>query len=891
MLEKRQFVKIKKLVVTVGAITSFKAVKADTFEVTFDKAQPEAVTAEVRKDANTDVIALTSTWNTERTVLTLKSANKLATGEYTVTVKNGDASVTEKASVTEQKATDITFSSTTALTGKENTEAYMYYDVVDQYGDSMRTSSNISWTISSCKNVKVDKATGRITATKDSNNSSASANTFNFGDQIYVVGVDVKNNISKTATFTVGMAQAVDKVEMAGFVNKNDKTKLVDLPKNFAKDTYYLAYRTYDQNGDLIEAATYDNSVITFIADAPLIIDSSIKTAGQIFTIDGVDYASVAVNPGDYADRGGEVTFTAISNKTGNKQTKVFTVGKAARLKSLVINAPTGTVADGEQNVKLSYTATDMDNNAVTSYDTIVRSSNALTLNAGDNTELYIKEENDGTAGIYWSDNKDQVAALSDSSAYDGLDRSILLSTIVIGGETSNTMLSVADARRPSSIKSIKLNDDNNNALVAGNTADIDVYTDKVQYVDQYNNDLHINIARKFFEIAGSSNGFDRENYAIKVTTTSEDRKDFIAAEEAGLKGTSGVQYYKWGDGVINFSATESITARGNVTLKYSIVSKRTNETSDDQFSEINRAYNVNYTIVPKSEVIENLSINPRVNKYQVTTSMSGYANGSSMTNSAIIVDENGTLPVTKNDDTIFTVKGTTRDNLTLTLPSSAYLKADASQFNIDGTKLDSVSGSAVRWGELYDFNTTKNTRILATKRLVLDVYKGQKLGETELGTTVSKNIQISDEQSYPVDIKFWNTVDNVAIDSAVVNPTNAEIAMLPIKVFDQFGHELTDRQEIQSAKAYNVALDKENSDDTAYLTNSFAVTRNNSANPVIKGAEIKDTFKLTATLEGFNLSKTIPVTVGSDNKARHSSISDRDTDEKFRKEVLGMKR
>ena len=44
-----------------GAITSFKATKADTFVVEFDKAQPAAVTAEVTK--GTSKVDLKATWN------------------------------------------------------------------------------------------------------------------------------------------------------------------------------------------------------------------------------------------------------------------------------------------------------------------------------------------------------------------------------------------------------------------------------------------------------------------------------------------------------------------------------------------------------------------------------------------------------------------------------------------------------------------------------------------------------------------------------------------------------------------------------------------------------------------------------------------------------------
>ena len=54
-----------------GAITSFKATKADTFVVEFDKAQPAAVTAEETKGPSK--FELKATWNEGMTAVTLVS--------------------------------------------------------------------------------------------------------------------------------------------------------------------------------------------------------------------------------------------------------------------------------------------------------------------------------------------------------------------------------------------------------------------------------------------------------------------------------------------------------------------------------------------------------------------------------------------------------------------------------------------------------------------------------------------------------------------------------------------------------------------------------------------------------------------------------------------------
>ena len=68
----------------------------------------------------------------------------------------------------------------------------------------------------------------------------------------------------------------------------------------------------------------------------------------------------------------------------------------------------------------------------------------------------------------------------------------------------------------------------------------------------------------------------------------------------------------------------------------------------------------------------------------------------------------------------------------------------------------------------------------------------------------------------------------------------------------------------------FNVTDIKENEDEFAHVLHSFKVDQNNSADAQIKGAEIKDTFKLTATATANGMSTTIsiPVTVDADKKA-----------------------
>ncbi len=866
-----------------GAITSFKATKADTFVVEFDKAQPAAVTAEVTK--GTSKVDLKATWNEGRTAVTLVSTGKLTTGEYTVTVKNGEASVTAKTNVEDEKVTAINITSPTALTGAKGTEAYIYYDVVNQYGDSMRTSTSINWTISSSYGTpKVDTSTGKITIKADDKGEKV----FTYGTDIYIVGVNVKSGVSVNTSIKIGMEQAVDSVKFAGFVSKDAKTKKVEsLPKNFTKDTYSLLFTAYDQNGNPYSASDVKSEDLTFISNKPLLVDSAFKFNDNVYTIDGEDYASVSINPGQYVDKGGEVTITVVANKTGKKTEQVFVIGETALLKSLVLSAPNAVVADGDKDVKIPFVATDVNGNAVTSYETIVRSSNSLTLTASEGSELKVKEENDGTAGIYWTDSSDYIKNFKNASAYNDIDRSISLSTIVVGGESNNLILNVSDARRPVAIKSVKLNDDNNDAIVSGNTATVEITKGndaQIKYIDQYNADLADDIAEAFFKQAATGFGTSNDKYVISIKTSKNNDLLTLPTDKT----------YDDASRKIEFSAKE-VTTEESVTVRYSIAT----ENSAGNLTDVSKVKSVAYTIVPRTAVANDLTIVTNSSLYKLDTDNSDNINGTTIPSGSSIRDDvTGPLTISAGDNKIV-VKGKTRNNLTLTLPASAYEVAAKSAINVANGVVTAASSGAIAWYELYDANSAKYTRINATKPIVLTVYK-----DIDGGTTVSKNITISDSASAPASIEFWK--DWAAQTAVTLNPSFTEITgpkvyngtgwsdedkndfsktngHFGIIVKDQYGNIMDDPR---ISVALKVADLTESTTELTHLTNSFTVSNNGSAAGVlansklkITGAEIGDKFKLTATIEGTAVSKDIPVTVGADTEAYVSTAKDADKD------------
>ena len=699
---------------TLGNITELKATKATQLTATFDSAVPADTKVEVTKGT----AAVSGKATIDGSTVVFDAAANLTTGKYTLTATLGEAKVSADVDVKDSYVAEIKilgkealtreFTTTTASGGSVTLkQAFIYYDVLNQYGDSIRNSTSIDWTTSvGNEHKKIEKSLGRITV-------QAEQAALTYGSLIYVTGVHTASGTVVNTSIPVGMSQEVNTIEFAGFINKDDRTKLVDsLPVNFPNNKYLLAYRTFDQNGNPLEVTGTEvtDSKLTFMCDNVLLIDPSsfkdnVDYAG-LCTVDGTEYSTVTINPGEQAGKGGEVNITAIANKTGQKTVKNYTVGSAGLLQSLSLDTPADVVADGDQWVKIPYTAKDTDGKSITNYETIVRSSNALNLTASEGT-LRIMEENDGTAGIYWSDVEDKATSF-DSTATDNVDRSITLGTLVIGGDSNMMILPVSDARRPVAIESIELYDEYENAIA-------DALADKgeaiikliapwetkgVVYLDQYGKKLengkHKDILAAYFgkKVKGYYHGIkvksDNNGSNLQLTVASNETE----IKAAGEKET--VFFYTKSDGspedfnkAFQIKLTANMDVEGkkatitsaviaddkisaenrqqeilkrikeqitelSTTLKFSIVecSETKTQTDVNNWDNVDKEKNVVYKVVPVHQ-LSGYSIT-KLGKQEIKTHMSTYANfesaksaaGSSVSGAAITDEATGDLTV-----------------------------------------------------------------------------------------------------------------------------------------------------------------------------------------------------------------------------------------------------
>ena len=118
--------------------------------------------------------------------------------------------------------------------------------------------------------------------------------------------------------------------------------------------------------------------------------------------------------------------------------------------------------------------------------------------------------------------------------------------------------------------------------------------------------------------------------------------------------------------------------------------------------------------------------------------------------------------------------------------------------------------------------------------------------------------------------------------------------------MYDQYGKEYKDDgfsggwdypQNGKTFLEYTVSDKKESTNEFTHLPNSFKVSGSNSTCDKLKitGAELGDTFTLTATIPDTNISKSIKVTVGADQSA--FMANGHDSDKVFRTNILGYKK
>ena len=232
--------------------------------------------------------------------------------------------------------------------------------------------------------------------------------------------------------------------------------------------------------------------------------------------------------------------------------------------------------------------------------------------------------------------------------------------------------------RRPTTVKKVKLNDDDSDALVNGNEANVDIIVTndwdsaQAEYLDQYNEALDNGAAKAFFTQAAA--GSLSRSYGVKVD---------IADNAATHLGLGSDKVYTGNNKTIYFSAAADRVETDAV--KYSVVESTNSGVAASDWDDAGKPLNVSYTVVPVTS-LSGLSVKS-IDRQQLVTAMSDKVNGSSITGSSIEVPAEGVeggLSI-KNGATVG-VTGTYASK-TLTVPTGYYTvvtDATGAAFTVD---------------------------------------------------------------------------------------------------------------------------------------------------------------------------------------------------------------
>ena len=866
-------------------ITSVKATKVDTIEVTF----ASAVTAEVAftvTRGTTNVTFATPVWNADKTVATLVTDAKMVAGKHVVTAKSAvlEKEVTGEVTIESQKVAEIVIKNTTALTNPGKTEAYVYYDVLDQYGESIKNTTSITWTVSTNAPVVKDTAIGKLTIKK-----TGAPNTFTYNEQIYITGVYEKTGVTVNTVVTVGMEQSLDRVEVAGFIKKDTTTLVESLPANFKSGDYVLAYTGLDQNGNVFDlSAPADRATITFISENVLVIKQDFTDAG-VKTIDGIEYACVDIKPGDKVSDGGEVSIKAIATKTGTTTTFFVTVGEDVKLTSFTMSQPSGIVAEGEW-VEIPFTALDQNGNEIKSFANIAKAKtyNELTLSSSETIQLVSDDEGNAVLEFF----------ATNTGKIDGIDLPVVVNAIVTMGEGSSLSLYVSDPAVPVGIYGVA-HDEYGSPLFNSVYAETDAFkfdARSLAYVDQYGRKMVYyadvnykqstkrNVADYFFTGAtmGTGHTTDYNDYKFyvkaeyigtgKVEYTTDNGASYTAltsgdyflmtAGNSNLYKKNGTQVGTWDGSTTNSylaSSDDIINVLSGENFKFSIVKTK----NDTDFEGVSTTKNFEFKFADVSK-LTGLFVDS-YGTVKLTTPHSSEATCN---------ETDGIMLLTKVSVTganEYAVYGYCGDVAVYVPANQVSVRGNfLKDSNSDGAlelATSSATGSAFKWSDLYDYTSAKNVRKTASDRLVVtvkNVISGAGTDTTLWTTTETTNIKISDAASYAATIV---TVANDCKPNNTVLNIGDILAVCIAK--DQYGLTFGD-----VTWGYTIKNIVENPDGITEA--NFKVSRNGNNNPRVDGAELGDKFDLeiVAYTNGVaTAEKKLSFTVGSDALAKITTL------------------
>jgi Uncharacterized conserved protein len=472
--------------VTEVAIANSSAVGAKKLEVKFN--QPVDTTLakfEVKRGSGKiNLVENGIAFSDDKTTATLTLVNLLTVGEYTVSVTGlTEEALTTTITAADETVKEIQFLSDkapvgTKVDGNPDYQAIsVSYKVVNQYGEDVTSKyeDEINWSVSKGA---ANAGDGQLLVTTDSQ--------FVIGELVVATGVysDANGAASKTATLTVSAQSRVDSFEVAGLYHEDDKTPTTS--SDFSE--YYVLVKAFDQYGNSVTNVTKLNAETSRYTTNPTVfnVGDFVDGIGEENDQIGLQLAAPTSN----LNVSGKNTVRVVTNFTGKTTTYDVEVGVGSELYSLSLSRPDAVVAAGDGTVKIPFTATDKNGNALTdlrAYADGGAKENQLSLSGGLSLEYdYVK----GESYLEYT--------------VPGTEQTTVLTALVAGsGKFSQVTIKVEEAAEPTSIGGVK--DLIRNMVVGANQ---DIKQDYIVVYDQHGREITPDWANYDIIIKDDNKGF-----------------------------------------------------------------------------------------------------------------------------------------------------------------------------------------------------------------------------------------------------------------------------------------------------------------------------------------------------------------------------------------------
>ena len=401
--------------------------------------------------------------------------SQIPEGKYTLTYNNGDSVEFE---IVKAVVKSIALSpSGSAIMSEDGKKAYVYYKVLDQFGNDVTKSPVVNLRVTASDAV-VDSR-GKLTFTaKD----AVKGYQLNW-DKISVSIVDINSGVATTALLTVGdKARVVDATYEK--IYNISKREIVDSITDADKlVNFKLLFTAKDQYGnDYVVEGAGKQLVVNLLGTTGVTVDSNnvsvVEYKGkQYFAYQLKNIGDTATTKVENASRPGEVTIQAVSVNNGKTVSAKFNVVAASKVDTLKVWEGNDGIFNGKKN-ELGFAAYDANGKEITSWDSL-KALNDKPFTS-DKDRFYFARKGDGKVALYYDLSGDKK--LSGLSGSDSLSVPAIFRTMT--DKFTNVTLSVKAQKMPAAITGLK--SDVAKGVVAGRT--LDFKAEDFKYQDQFGN-------------------------------------------------------------------------------------------------------------------------------------------------------------------------------------------------------------------------------------------------------------------------------------------------------------------------------------------------------------------------------------------------------------------